>query len=209
MTPALPTARERRDAVTAALIPLVLLSIAGGQVLRHMNVRELQQPSVTFDPELWLPYRPPPLIDEWSGVLYPALRMRPLTSENTGGWLATVAVFAVLLAVLALVLRAVARRASRQRRSSTFMECWYATLLAAVAAALVEGVLLQDAAPHDRSADTAGAIGSTLAEAVRFGTVWGWATGAAFLGAVLLLSRRGHSAQPGPNLEEGRLSHAE
>lgn len=203
----LPTMRERRDAVVAGLIPVVMLALAGGQVLRHLNVRSQTHPSITFDPELWFPYRPPALIEDWSGVLYPALRMRPLATENTGGWLATLAACLVLLAVLAAGLRAVSRRASRERPLRTLMECWYATLLAATAAALMENSLLRHWIPRSGPDDFAHAFGASVAEAVRFGTVWGWATGVAFLGAALMLTRRRSRTQP--SADERSLSHAE
>lgn len=203
----LSTMRLRRDVVVTGLIPVVMLAIAGGPVLRHSNVRTLTRPSITFDPELRFPYRPPALVEDWSGVLYPALRMRPLATENTGGWLATLAACLVLLAVLAAGLRAVSRRASRERPLRAFMECWYATLLAVTAAALVENTLLREWIPRSGPDDFAHAFGASVAEAVRFGTVWGWATGVAFLGAARMLTRRRSRSQP--SADERSLSHAE
>jgi hypothetical protein len=139
-------------------------------------------------------------------VLYPALRMRPLPTENTGGWLATLAICLVLLAVLALALRAVVRRAGPAGTVRTFARCWYATLLAAAVAAFVEGALLQGPAPLPTAQDFIGAVGLALADAVRFGTVCGWVTGAAVLGAFALRARRRPGEQPNP--EKGESSDA-
>ena len=208
--PALATARARRDVVFVGLIPVVLLAIAGGAVLRHASVRTREQtPSLTFDPELWLPYRPPELIGEWSGLLYPALRLRPLATEESPGWLATLAVCLVLLAVLAVALHIVVRRASDGHPMRFFMRCWYATLLASVAAAFVESVLLRWYAPREEATNVefAPSFDAALSEAVRFGTAWGWVTGAVCLGAVLVASRRRIRTEP--SVEEGRLTHAE
>lgn len=204
--PVLRGARERRDAVAAGLIPVVLLALAGGLLLRHDNLHSASRPSLTFDPESALPYRPPPLAEAWSGVLYPALRMRPLPTENPGGWLATLAICLVLLAVLALALRAVVRRAGSGDGLRVFVRCWYATVLAAAVAALVEGVLLQGPAPIPAAQDFVGAVSLALAEAVRFGTVCGWVTGAAVLGAVAMRGRRRAGGQP--IVEKGEFSDA-
>ncbi|MFI9356556.1 hypothetical protein [Streptomyces lydicus] len=206
------TVRRRRDVVCAGLIPMVLLAVAGGAVLRHTNVRHLDQSaSVTFDPELWLPYHPPALVERWSGVLYPALRMRPLDTEETAGWLATLVVCLVFLAVLAAALYAVVRWAAGRHPVRLFMNCWYATVLAAVAAALVESGLLQG--PWAAPREGAGPMGlvhpfeAALGDAVRFGAVWGWATGACCLGAVWMMTRR--EARTRPKVHEEQLSHAE
>lgn len=196
-------AREQRDAVTAGLIPVVLLALAGGLLLRHNNVHTTSQPSVTFDPESALPYQPPPLADAWAGVLYPSLRMRPLPTENTGGWLATLAVCLVLLAVLALALRAVVRGAGRVGGRTVFLRCWYATVLAAAVAALVEGTLSQGPAPIPSAADLVGSLGQALADAVRFGTVCGWVTGAAVLGAVALRRSAERHVEKGESSDAG------
>ncbi|MFE1961503.1 hypothetical protein [Streptomyces sp. NPDC059479] len=202
--PVLATGRERRHVVVAALIPVVLLAIAGGPVLRHNDVRRLDQPAITFDPELWLGYDPPVLIQKWGRVLYPALRLRPVPTENTPGWLATLAVCVVLLVVLAVALCSVAARAAGKRPLRVFMECWWATLLAAMVAAIVEAGPLSGVAPRG----AAHAFEVSSAEAVRFGTVWGWVTGAAFLGmSRVLLTRRMHRTEP--SADEGRLSHVE
>ncbi|WP_137231918.1 hypothetical protein [Streptomyces sp. BPSDS2] len=208
--PAPITARERRHLVCAGLIPAVLLAVAGGPVLRHIRVRHLSQgapgapgTSITFDPELWDSYTPPPLIDEWSGVLYPALRLRPLRTELVGGWIVTLVVCVVFLGALALALRSVAARwAGLSRRGPTafiglVMKGWYATLLAAVAAAFVDGLLLRWFAPRRESgAAAADHPGVALGDAVRFGAAWGWATGLVCLGAVLLMARRAVPAVP-------------
>ncbi|WP_344466399.1 hypothetical protein [Kitasatospora kazusensis] len=204
--PVLGTAHERRDAVLAGIIPMVLLAVAGGPLLRHSNVRQLKHGSLTFAPDLWLPYRPPALADEWSGVLYPALRMRPLRTENIAGWLGTLAVCLVLLLVLAAALRAVATGMAGKHPLRLLMECWCATLLAAVAAAAVETALLGDVVPRFAFGPVHpfDAVG---ADAIRFGAVWGWATGAAFLGAVLVIGRRQHGKES--SVKEGRSSRAE
>ncbi|MFI9030238.1 hypothetical protein [Streptomyces sp. NPDC053560] len=218
VTPALGTRRERWEAVFAALIPAVLLAVAGGTVLRHTSVRQLEQePALTFDPELWLPYRPPELADEWSEILYPALRLRPLPTETTTGWLATLLICLVLLVALAVALRAVVRRADARHPLRLFMRCWYATLLAAVAAAVVEGAVVggddKDGAlpwllaPRQGSTDALTSFDLAIGDAVRFGTAWGWATGAACLVAVLVMRRRGHGTEPAP--EEVRTGHAQ
>ncbi|MDH6577032.1 hypothetical protein [Kitasatospora sp. MAP5-34] len=204
--PVLAAAREHRDAIFAGLIPVVLLAVAGGPVLRHTNVRQLKQASITFDPDLWLPYHPPALVDEWSGVLYPALRMRPLKTENIGGWLGTLVICVVLLAVLAAALRAVAARMAGKRPLRLLMECWCATLLAAMVAAVVEICLLNGVAPRI-TPGLAHPFDAASADAVRFGTVWGWATGVAFLGAVLVRGRRQHPTES--SVGEGQLSHVE
>lgn len=203
---------RRRDVVCAGLIPMVLLAVAGGAVLRHTNVRQLDQSSsITFAPELWLPYHPPALVDRWSGVLYPALRMRPLATEETAGWLATLVVCLVFLAVLAAALYAVVRWVEGRHPVRLFMNCWYATVLAAVAAALVESGLLQG--PWAAPREGAGPMGlvrpfeAALGDAVRFGAVWGWATGACCLGVVWVMTRRG--ARTRPRVQEEQLSHAE
>ncbi|MGP3947885.1 hypothetical protein [Streptomyces sp. 7N604] len=203
LAPALPTARERRDAVAAGLTVVVLLAIAGAPVLRHSNTHDLEQSSssFTFHPDLVHPYEPPALIEEWSEVFYPALRMRPLRTESTSGWLATLAACLVLLAVLGVALYAVAVRAAAKRPLRVVMECWSATLLAATAAALVESTLLQGVAPRDVYVGFA--FDAASADAVRFGTVWGWATGA----AVLVLTRRGRRTES--PMDEGRPDHAE
>ncbi|MEU3719644.1 hypothetical protein [Streptomyces californicus] len=111
------TGRARRHLVCAGLIPAVLLAVAGGQALRHVRVRHLYQgapgspdAAITFDPDLWVPYTPPPLVSEWSGVLYPALRLRPLRTEMVEGWAVTLVVCAVFLTALALGLRSIVTR---------------------------------------------------------------------------------------------------
>ncbi|MFI1785764.1 hypothetical protein [Streptomyces rubiginosohelvolus] len=130
-----------------------------------------------------------------SGVLYPALRLRPLRTELLGGWIATLVVCAVFLLVLAVALRALARRAAEVRRWSPAaladlaMKGWYATVLAAVVAAVVDGRLMRWFAPRDESGPAAEHLGVALGDAVRFGAAWGWATGLALLGAVLLMTR--------------------
>ncbi|MFH8678708.1 hypothetical protein [Streptomyces lydicus] len=207
---AVSTVGRRRDVVCAGLIPMVLLAVAGGAVLRHTNVRHLDQSAtITFAPELWLPYHPPALVERWSGVLYPALRMRPLDTEGTAGWLATLVVCLVFLAVLAAALSAVVRRAAGRHPVRLFMNCWYATVLAAAAAALVDSGLLQRAAPRVGAGTTAlvRPFEVALGDAVRFGAVWGWATGACCLGAAWVLTRRG--ARTRPRVQEEQLSHAE
>ncbi|MFJ6515026.1 hypothetical protein ACIQMO_13295 [Streptomyces sp. NPDC091406] len=195
--------RERRRLLCAGLIPAVLLAVAGGPVLRHNRVRHLSQgapgspdASVTFDPDLWENYRPPATVEEWSGVLYPALRLRPLRTELLGGWIATLAVCAVFLLVLAVALRTLARRAAEVRRwrpaalVDLVMKGWYATVLAAVVAAFVDGRLMRWFAPRGGSGAAAEHLGVALGDAVRFGAAWGWATGLALLGGVLLMMRR-------------------
>ncbi|MGW3581227.1 hypothetical protein ACWDM8_07860 [Streptomyces rubiginosohelvolus] len=196
------SARPRRHLLSAGLIPAVLLAVAGGPVLRHIRVNHLTQgvpgspdASVTFDPDLWENYRPPATVEEWSGVLYPALRLRPLRTELLGGWIATLVVCAVFLLVLAVALRALARRAAEVRRWSPAaladlaMKGWYATVLAAVVAAVVDGRLMRWFAPRGESGAAAEHLGVALGDAVRFGAAWGWATGLALLGAVLLMTR--------------------
>ncbi|MGW8887768.1 hypothetical protein [Streptomyces sp. NPDC055749] len=215
--PLLVAARERRDLVCAGLIPMVVLAVAGGPVLRHIRVRQLEQTaSGTFDPELWTSYRPPALVDEWSGILYPALRLRPVSTERISGWLATLAICAVFLVVLAVVLRSMAGHAPQVlllRRPVALMRVvmkgWYATLLAAVAAAVVDGWLLQWFAPRWAATATSQHLAVALGDAVRFATAWGWATGLAFLGAVLLMRRRGADVAPGADVSEERLSDAQ
>lgn len=231
------TARERRHLVCAGLIPAVLLAVAGGPVLRHVRVRHLSQGapgspdvSVTFDPDLWNSYAPPPLVAEWSGVLYPALRLRPLRTEMAVGWTVTLVVCAVFLGVLALVLRSVATRSAglvRRPPAETgatpafapagpaaylglVMKGWYATLLAAAVAAFVDGRLLRWFAPR-RESGTAVTdhLGVALGDAVRFGAAWGWATGLACLAAVLLMRRRAAPSAPPPDGYEKRPDHAD
>lgn len=213
--PLLAAARERRDLVCAGLIPAVLLAVAGGPVLRHGRVRTLDQTgSVTFDPDLWNAYRPPEPVGEWSGVLYPALRLRPVATEQFGGWLATFLVCVTFLVVLAVALRSVAGRAVDVpgRRPAVLvglvMKGWYATLLAAVAAALVDGWLLQWFAPRGLFTESAQPLGVALGDAVRFGSVWGWATGLACLGAVVLMTRRREGPVPDVDVREERMSDA-
>ncbi|MFC5799396.1 hypothetical protein [Streptomyces formicae] len=188
--------RRRRDVVFAGLIPVVLLAIAGGPVLRHSAVRRLESPSVTFDPDLWLPYRPPAWAEKWSGVLYPALRMRPLSTEESAAWAATLGVCLVLLVVLAVALHAVVGPVAHGRPLRLFLGCWYATLLAAVAAAFVESGLLQGAAPRPDATEFVRPFDAAIGDAVRFGTAWGWTTGAACLAAVLVMKRRRRRAEP-------------
>lgn len=204
-----PPARRRLDMVAAGLIPVVLLALVGGRVLRHTNVRYLEQHgSVTFDPDLWRPYRPAEAVREFSGVLYPALRLRPLPTEQQAGWLATCLLCLVFLVVLAAALYALARRADGMRPVRVAVECWFATLFAAVAAAAVESGLLQ----HDRLAPRTdvqsgfGSLTSTLGDAVRFGTCWGWAVGVAFLVGVWAVSRR--VTTTAVQVTEEGLSHA-
>ncbi|MFI7323568.1 hypothetical protein ACIBQ3_02560 [Streptomyces rubiginosohelvolus] len=219
------SSRARRRLLSAGLIPAVLLAVAGGPVLRHIRVRHLSQgapgspdASVTFDPDLWEPYRPPATVEEWSGVLYPALRLRPLRTELVGGWIATLVVCAVFLLVLAVALRALARRAAEVRRwhpaalADLAMKGWYATVLAAVVAAVVDGRLMRWFAPRGESGPATEHLGVALGDAVRFGAAWGWATGLAFLGVVLLMTRRAalsvapradeYEDQPVPEREE-------
>ncbi|MFC9234236.1 hypothetical protein ACFTZI_35595 [Streptomyces decoyicus] len=204
--PLLPTERERQDVVLAGLIPVLLLSLAGGRILRHSDVRRLDTASLTFDPELWLPYHPPALVDAWSGVLYPALRLRPLSTENTTPWLATLAICLVFLSVLAAALYAVAAHARAGHPLRFVMNCWYATVLSAVAGALAEWALPALAVPRPDLPDEQ-LLGVVLGDAARFGAVWGWAPGAACLGAALLVRRRGERRRPSVNKEQ--LSHAE
>ncbi|MFJ5862913.1 hypothetical protein ACIQEY_00640 [Streptomyces parvus] len=207
--------RARRHLLSAGLIPAVLLAVAGGPVLRHIRVSHLSQgvpgspdASVTFDPDLWENYRPPATVEEWSGVLYPALRLRPLRTELPGGWIATLVVCAVFLLVLAVALRSLARRAAEVRRwrpaalADLAMKGWYATVLAAVVAAAVDGRLMRWFAPRGESGAAAEHLGVALGDAVRFGAAWGWATGLALLGVVLLMTR--HVAVPvAPRADEG------
>ncbi|MFF8792001.1 hypothetical protein [Streptomyces globisporus] len=225
------SSRARRRLLSAGLIPAVLLAVAGGPVLRHTRVRHLSQgapgspdASVTFDPDLWENYRPPATVEEWSGVLYPALRLRPLRTELLGGWIATLVVCAVLLLVLAVALRSLARRAAEVRRwrpaalADLAMKGWYATVLAAVVAAVVDGRLMRWFAPRGESGPAAEHLGVALGDAVRFGAAWGWATGLALLGAVLLMARRTavsvapradeYEDQPVPEREE-RAAHGD
>ncbi|MCQ1577755.1 hypothetical protein [Streptomyces parvus] len=225
------SARPRRHLLSAGLIPAVLLAVAGGPVLRHIRVNHLSQgvpgspdASVTFDPDLWENYRPPATVEEWSGVLYPALRLRPLRTELLGGWIATLVVCAVFLLVLAVALRALARRAAEVRRWSPevladlAMKGWYATVLAAVVAAVVDGRLMRWFAPRGESGPAAEHLGVALGDAVRFGAACGWATGLALLGAVLLMTRRAavpaapradeYEDQPVPEREE-RSAHGD
>ncbi|MFD4128813.1 hypothetical protein ACFXKK_32955 [Streptomyces globisporus] len=223
--------RPRRHLLSAGLIPAVLLAVAGGPVLRHIRVSHLSQgvpgspdASVTFDPDLWEPYRPPATVEEWSGVLYPALRLRPLRTELLGGWIATLVVCAVFLLVLAVALRSLARRAAEVRRwrpaglADLAMKGWYATVLAAVVAAVVDGRLMRWFAPRGESGPAAEHLGVALGDAVRFGAAWGWATGLALLGTVLLMARRTavsvapradeYEDQPVPEREE-RAAHGD
>ncbi|MBQ1112793.1 hypothetical protein KBY56_08250 [Streptomyces sp. C3-3] len=225
------SSRARRRLLSAGLIPAVLLAVAGGPVLRHIRVRHLSQgapgspdASVTFDPDLWENYRPPATVEEWSGVLYPALRLRPLRTELLGGWIATLVVCAVFLLVLAVALQSLARRAAEVRRwrpaalADLAMKGWYATVLAAVVAAVVDGRLMRWFAPRGESGPAAEHLGVALGDAVRFGAAWGWATGLAFLGAVLLMARRTtvsvapradeYEDQPVPEREE-RAAHGD
>ncbi|MGW7097457.1 hypothetical protein [Streptomyces sp. NPDC054874] len=220
------SARARRQLLSAGLIPAVLLAVAGGPVLRHIRVRHLSQgapgspdASVTFDPDLWENYRPPATVEEWSGVLYPALRLRPLRTELLGGWIATLVVSVVFLLVLAVALRSLARRTAEVRRwrpaalADLAMKGWYATVLAAVVAAVVDGRLMRWFAPRGESGAAAEHLGVALGDAVRFGAAWGWATGLALLGVVLLMTRRTaapvapradeYEDQPVPEREEG------
>ncbi|MFE2056364.1 hypothetical protein [Streptomyces sp. NPDC059446] len=211
--PLLTQARERRDLVCAALIPTVLLAVAGGPFLRHTRVRPLvQSSSGTFDPELWTAYRPPAAVEEWSGLLYPALRLRPVGTERISGWIATLAVCAVLLVASAVALRSVAGRVEAGRRPAAsvrlFMRGWYVTLLGAVAAAFVDGWLLQWFAPRLSDPESVRPLWVAVGDAVRFGTAWGWATGAACLGAVLLLTHRGREVAPAADVDEGELNVA-
>ncbi|MFI8198605.1 hypothetical protein ACIF6K_19060 [Streptomyces sp. NPDC085942] len=220
------TARERRHLVCAGLIPAVLLAVAGGPVLRHVRVRYLSQgapgspdASITFDPDLWNSYTPPPLVAEWSGVLYPALRLRPLRTEMVAGWTVTLVVCAVFLGVLALALRSVATRSAGLVRRppaepgattasapagpaaylGLVMKGWYATLLAAVVAAFVDGRLLRWFAPRrENGTALTDHLGVALGDAVRFGAAWGWTTGLACLAVVLLMARRAAPAPPAP-----------
>ncbi|NED01612.1 hypothetical protein G3I55_08075 [Streptomyces sp. SID6648] len=229
--PAPVSSRARRRLLSAGLIPAVLLAVAGGPVLRHIRVRHLSQgapgspdASVTFDPDLWEPYRPPATVEEWSGVLYPALRLRPLSTELPGGWIATLVVCVAFLLVLAVALRSLARRAAEVRRrrpaalADLAMKGWYATVLAAVVAAVVDGRLMRWFAPRGESGPAAEHLGVALGDAVRFGAAWGWATGLALLGAVLLMTRRAavpvapraddDEDQPVPEREE-RAAHGD
>lgn len=200
--PLLRTARERRDAPAAGLIPVVLLSVAGGRLLRHGDVRSSEQTSLTFDPDLLFPYRPPEWLNEWSGVLYPALRLRPLGAETTGGLLATLGICLVLLTVLALALRPPLLGRGARRPAGVFLHGWYVTTLAASVAAWTEAALLRGAASRGGETDFAHAFEAALGDAARFGAMWGWATGAAFLGTVLVLRRRAAGTQQAVNAEE-------
>jgi hypothetical protein len=202
-------ARRRRDVVAAGLIPVVLLALVGGRVLRHAHVGQLDQhASVTFDPDLWTSYRPSETVREWSGVLYPALRLRPLPTEQQAGWLGTLLLCCVFVAVLAAALYVLAGRAGTGRPWRTVLNCWFATLFAALAAAFVESGLLQhqDRAPRPRLEDGVGSLTVTVGDAVRFGTCWGWAVGVAFLLALWAASRRAAPAER--FTEEEGLSHA-
>jgi hypothetical protein len=157
------------------------------------------------------PYSPPALADGWSGVLYPALRLRPVDTERTAGWIATLAVCVVFLVASAVALRHVAGHvtAAQGRPAALgrlFMKGWYATLLAAVAAAVVDGWTLQWFAP--RRGEDVSTLWVAVGDAVRFGTAWGWATGLACLGAVLLMRRRGAPAAPGADVVEEQLNDA-
>ncbi|MFC9180814.1 MULTISPECIES: hypothetical protein [Streptomyces] len=225
------SARARRQLLSAGLIPAVLLAVAGGPVLRHVRVRHLYQgvpgspdASVTFDPDLWENYRPPAAVEEWSGVLYPALRLRPLRTELLGGWIATLVVCAVFLLVLAVALRSLARRAAEVGRwrpaalADLAVKGWYATVLAAVVAAVVDGRLMRWFAPRGESGANVEHLGVALGDAVRFGAAWGWATGLALLAVVLLMTRRAavsaapradeYEDQPVPEREE-RSTHGD
>ncbi|MDX2918676.1 hypothetical protein [Streptomyces sp. NE06-03C] len=225
------SARARRQLLSAGLIPAVLLAVAGGPVLRHVRVRHLYQgvpgspdASVTFDPDLWEDYRPPAAVEEWSGVLYPALRLRPLRTELLGGWIATLVVCAVFLLVLAVALRSLARRAAEVGRwrpaalADLAVKGWYATVLAAVVAAVVDGRLMRWFAPRGESGANVEHLGVALGDAVRFGAAWGWATGLALLAVVLLMTRRAavsaapradeYEDQPVPEREE-RSTHGD
>ncbi|MFH9231145.1 hypothetical protein [Streptomyces globisporus] len=225
------SARARRQLLSAGLIPAVLLAVAGGPVLRHVRVRHLYQgvpgspdASVTFDPDLWENYRPPAAVEEWSGVLYPALRLRPLRTELLGGWIATLVVCAVFLLVLAVALRSLTRRAAEVGRwrpaalADLAVKGWYATVLAAVVAAVVDGRLMRWFAPRGESGANVEHLGVALGDAVRFGAAWGWATGLALLAVVLLMTRRAavsaapradeYEDQPVPEREE-RSTHGD
>ncbi|MBK0374639.1 hypothetical protein I3215_17295 [Streptomyces sp. RB110-1] len=234
------TGRARRHLVCAGLIPAVLLAVAGGQVLRHARLRHLSRgapgspdASITFDPDLWVPYTPPPLVAEWSGVLYPALRLRPLRTEMVVGWAVTLVVCAVFLTALALALRSIvtrsgdlvwpegaeaadatgpaganesadAAKAPRPTPPARPTAClrlvlkgWYATLLAAVLAAFVDGRVLHWLAPRRETGPGAtDHLGVAIGDAVRFGAAWGWATGIACLAVVLLMRRRAARTTP-------------
>ncbi|MFD7923441.1 hypothetical protein ACFV3R_30025 [Streptomyces sp. NPDC059740] len=194
----------RRNVTAAGLLPVLLLSIAGGLVMRHTLVRTLGR-QVTFAPELWQPYQPPDLVEVWKGVLHPALRLRPLPTEETGGWLLTLASCLLFLLLLAVLLHRVAARAQDASHLPVLLECWSATAVAAALAAAAKGIGLAWVAGQDYQAarDT---LGEQLAGAVRFGTVWGWAVGLAVLWA-LRAARRGvvreEFAEP-----EGESAHA-
>ncbi|MEU2428612.1 hypothetical protein ABZ611_03675 [Streptomyces sp. NPDC007861] len=203
-SPPVPAApRGRRDVVFAGLIPVVALAIAGGPLLRHAAVRHVEPGSVTFDPDLWMPYRPPAWAEAWSGVLYPALRMRPLSTETTAGWAATLGVCLVLLVALAVALHVVVGQAARGSPLRLFFACWYVTLLAALAAALVESGLLEEAAPRPNATEFVRPFDAAVGDAVRFGTAWGWTTGAACLAAVLVMARRTSRRRAVPSGVEG------
>ncbi|GAA4868644.1 hypothetical protein [Kitasatospora terrestris] len=181
--------RDRRDAVSAALLPVLLLGLLGGRLLQHGEVRRMDHTSVTFDPDLWRPYLPPPWIGRLAGVLYPALRLRPLRTETTAGWLATLGVFAVLLLLLAVGLGLIAARVDGLTLARLILECWGVTVLASLAAAAAEvwvfGPLTPIVWSHELSAfEVAGS------RALRFGTVWGWAPGLALAGMTAVLRRR-------------------
>ncbi|MFE3428715.1 hypothetical protein [Streptomyces sp. NPDC059171] len=208
------SSRTRRHLLSAGLIPAVLLAVAGAPVLRHIRVSHLSQgapgspaASVTFDPDVWEPYRPSAAVEEWSGVLYPALRLRPLRTELPGGWIATLVVCGIFLLALAVALRALARRAAdagRWRPAALVdlaMKGWYATVLAAAVAAVVDGRVMRWFAPRGESGPAAEHLGVALDDAVRFGAAWGWTTGLALLGVVVMMKRRA-AAPAGPRADE-------
>ncbi|CAM5255717.1 hypothetical protein SCALM49S_03332 [Streptomyces californicus] len=167
--------------------------------------------AITFDPDLWVPYTPPPLVSEWSGVLYPALRLRPLRTEMVEGWAVTLVVCAVFLhgpgvgGARSIVTRsgdlvqpegpedagttgpagviesadaAEAKRPATSPRPTAYLRLvlkgWYATLLAAVLAAFVDGRVLRWFAPRRESGGAAAdQLGVAIGDAVRFGAAWG------------------------------------
>lgn len=181
--------RDRRDAVGAGLLPVLLLALAGGRLLLHGKVRRMDHTSVTFDPDLWRPYFPPAWIEQLGGVLYPALRLRPLRTEATDGWLGTLGLCAVLLVLLTLGLGLVAARSDRLAPFQLVLACWGVTVLAALGTATVEAWHFGDLAPPVWS-DEVPRFVIAGSRALRFGTVWGWAPGLALAGMTTVLRRR-------------------
>ncbi|WP_328540374.1 hypothetical protein [Streptomyces sp. NBC_00344] len=202
-------ARHRWNTAAAGLVPVVLLAAAGGPVLRHTLVLSRDPASVTFDRDLWMPYRPPQILDAFRSLLYPALRLRPLRTETTAGWLATAGACLVLLAVLGAALYAVAGSTAGKRPLRVVTECWCATVFAAALAGVSEAAGLRVAwwqVSPSADARFFDLLGVSFPDAVRFGTVWGWAVGACVVCA-LWKAERDRAGAPVPR-GEGGLSHA-